>query len=112
MVADFETAINNDNVAVLQNADELAGYAVYYPLDGEMHLENVAVLPGYHGKGYGKALITYVEESAKASAMEAVSLYTNEAMSENLKLYPFLGYVEFKRCTEAGFKRVYFRKAL
>ena len=112
MVADFAEAVNNATVSVIESSGELVGYVVYYPVDSEMHLENVAVLPDYHGKGFGRALIVHVEESAKACAMNSVSLYTNEAMTENLQLYPSLGYSEYKRCTEAGFKRVFFNKLL
>lgn len=112
MVADFAEAVNNATVSVIESSGERVGYVVYYPVDSEMHLENVAVLPDYHGKGFGRALIAHVEESAKACAMNSVSLYTNEAMTENLQLYPSLGYSEYKRSTEAGFKRVFFNKLL
>lgn len=33
-------------------------------------------------------------------------LYTNEKMTENLSIYPKLGYVEVGRRTENGFNRV------
>ncbi len=41
-----------------------------------------------------------------------VSLYTNEAMVENLRLYPRLGFVETGRRVEDGYRRVFFRKSL
>lgn len=112
MVADFTEAVKNAVVSVVESSGELVGYVVYYPVAGEMHLENIAVLPDYHSQGFGRALIAHVEESAKACAMKSVWLYTNEAMTENLQLYPSLGYSEFKRCTESGFKRVFFKKLL
>jgi hypothetical protein len=37
-------------------------------------------------------------------------LYTNAAMSENLALYPRLGYREVDRRRDAGFDRVFFAK--
>ena len=37
---------------------------------------------------------------------------TNEKMTENLTLYPRLGYCEVARRTEDGFNRVYFQKTL
>ncbi len=37
---------------------------------------------------------------------------TNEKMSQNLSIYPHLGYVETGRRIEDGFNRVYFEKKL
>jgi hypothetical protein len=44
--------------------------------------------------------------------MNAVHLYTNEMMTDNLSIYPKLGYVQVALRTEHGFKRVYFEKSL
>jgi hypothetical protein len=33
-------------------------------------------------------------------------------MTENLALYPRLGYIEAERCTDNGFERVFFAKRL
>ena len=112
MVADFETSIYNGHAAVLLTENELAGYIIFYAVEEEMHLENVAVRPEHSGNGFGRALIHHVEAAASAAAMDAVNLYTNEAMTENLAMYVALGYTELKRCREAGFNRVYFRKSL
>jgi len=112
MVADFASAIRASHVSLVQSDGELAGYVVCYPVGSEMHLENIAVLPSFCGKGLGRALVLHVETQATTQAIDAVFLYTNEAMTENLSWYPSLGYQEYKRITEAGFKRVYFRKKL
>jgi len=42
----------------------------------------------------------------------AVHLYTNEKMTDNLSIYPRLGYVEVARRHEDGFDRVFFEKRL
>lgn len=96
------------NVAIYQS--RFVGYVVFYPQGDHIHLESVAVLPAYKGRGVGKQLIQHVEHFARASGYPAVELYTNEAMSENLAMYPRLGYIEVGRGREAGFNRVYFRK--
>lgn len=44
--------------------------------------------------------------------MQAVQLYTNEMMADNLLIYPRLGYANVGQRTEDGFKRVYFEKLL
>ena len=58
------------------------------------------------------ALIDFAERRARELGLPAVTLYTNEAMVENLRLYPRLGFVETERRVEDGYRRVFFRKAL
>lgn len=112
MNADFSLQISKQHmyIAVCQSA--FAGYVVFYPVDNTLHLENVAVLPSFCGRGIGKKLIAFVEEKAKESGKQSVELYTNEAMSENLSMYPRLGYTEIERKRQMGFNRVFFRKLI
>jgi len=75
-------------------------------------LESVAVLPAFQGRGIGRSLIAFAEEHARRLDLSAVELYTNERMTENLRLYPALGYEETGRATQAGFARVFFQKRI
>jgi GNAT superfamily N-acetyltransferase len=68
--------------------------------------------PRAAGCGVGKTLIGFCENAARQRGMNAVHLYTNEKMTDNLSIYPKLGYVEVARRTESGFNRVYFEKSL
>ena len=77
-----------------------------------IHLENVVVQAQHKGRRLGSKLIAFVEEQARKRGLAAVELYTNEKMSENLKMYPKLGYVETDRRTEDELNRVFFRKAV
>ena len=77
-----------------------------------MHLENVGVLPRFNGRGYGRRLIEHVEQAAIRNGLDAVELYTNEKMVENISMYPKLGYTEVDRRIDKGFSRVFFRKTL
>jgi hypothetical protein len=45
-------------------------------------------------------------------SLNALRLYTNAAMTENLSMYAHLGFVETHRVTEDGFNRVYMRLSL
>lgn len=110
MHADFASQIAQGHVHVALRYSSFAGYVVFYPQGDHYHLENVAVLPDQAGKGIGKRLFEYVEQTAKKAGLNAVELYTNEAMIENLQMYPRLGYVETKRKQKDGFNRVFFRK--
>jgi ribosomal protein S18 acetylase RimI-like enzyme len=113
MIADFAAQIAAGEVYVATD-DEGAfqGFVVFYPEDGHVMLENVAVLPRAAGRGVGKSLIAFCEDAARRHGLSAVHLYTNEKMTDNLSIYPRLGYVEVARRTENGFNRVYFEKSL
>lgn len=113
MVADFAAQIAAGKVYVAtDDREDFQGFIVFYAEEGHVHLENVAVLPRAAGRGVGKALIGFCEGSAQRCGLNAVHLYTNEKMIDNLSIYPKLGYAEVGRRTEGGFNRVYFEKSL
>lgn len=112
MVADFESHIEAGQVFVMLNENQLLGYAVCYVSDHTFQLDNIAIDPGSQSKGLGRKLIEYIHALAKKKGLEAVTLYTNEKMSENLDWYNKLGYTETGRRREDGFDRVYFRKQI
>ena len=112
MVADFAAQIDAGIVHVFDDADSVAGFIVFYPRGDSIHLENVAVAEHAQGRGIGRALIAFCEACAREDGFTAIELYTNARMTENLALYPRLGYRETARRTEDGFDRVYFEKSL
>ncbi|KAA2317118.1 GNAT family N-acetyltransferase [Pseudooceanicola sediminis] len=111
MVADFASQIAARHVHVATNSqDEVQGFIVFYAEGDHLLLENVAVFPSATGRGIGKDLVSFCEVSARRRGLGSVHLYTNEKMSDNLSIYPRLGYVEVDRRVEDGFHRVYFVK--
>lgn len=114
MVADFAAALASGDLFVAENeaADGIAGYVVFYPRADHVHLENVAVDPACQGLGIGRRLIEFAERRAIELGYRRIELYTNAKMTENLELYPVLGYRETDRRVEDGFDRVYFSKDL
>lgn len=113
MAADYAALIAVGDVSVATEADGgFLGFIVFRAAGRDLLLENVAVLPGAAGRGIGKALIAHCEQAARAQGAAAVRLYTNAKMTENLALYPRLGYTETARRSEDGFERVYFEKRL
>ncbi len=113
MVADYATQIADGEVFVAMDAqDGFQGFIVFYAEEWHILLENVAVLPRAAGRGVGKTLIHFCENAARERGLGAVRLYTNEKMTENLSIYPKLGYAEVGRRIEDGFNRVYFEKTL
>ncbi|MBK4997096.1 GNAT family N-acetyltransferase [Pseudomonas sp. S37] len=113
MSADYAWQIAQGMVYVAtDDQSNFQGFIVFHAEQGHMLLENVAVLPSAAGRGVGKALIAFCENAAQQRGIGAVQLYTNEKMTENLSIYPRLGYVQVGQRTEEGFKRVYFEKTV
>jgi ribosomal protein S18 acetylase RimI-like enzyme len=110
--ADYAALVAAGEVWVADHDGRPVGVLVIRPVGSELLLENVAVAPHAQGRGLGRSLIRFAEQRARATGLAAVVLYTNELMTENLRLYPALGYAETGRRSEHGFRRVFFRRGL
>ncbi len=112
MTADYGAAIARGEVTVLAAAGTLAGVLVLIPDDTALMIENVAVAPSFQGRGHGRTLLAFAEQTARAQGYARLRLYTNAAMTENIALYARGGFAETQRATEHGLHRVYMEKAL
>jgi len=112
MTADYEALIGAGEVWLARAGERVAGVLVLRPRPPALLLENIAVAPDRQGEGLGRALMAFAEDRARAEGLAEVVLYTNEHMTENLRFYPALGYVETGRARQDGFARVFFRKAV
>jgi ribosomal protein S18 acetylase RimI-like enzyme len=110
--ADYRALVDAGEVWVGVSDGQVVGLVVIRPAGDVLELENVAVEPARQGRGYGRALISFAERRARALGRSQVTLYTNEAMVENLRLYTRLGFIETGRRVEDGYRRVFFRKSL
>ncbi len=59
-----------------------------------------------------RQLVDWVERQAQAAGHRELRLYTNARMTENLRLYPRLGWVQTGRRIEDGLDRVFFHKTV
>lgn len=113
MTADFKSQIEQGIIHITTNeSNEVDGFIVFYPINNYMFLENIAVRSSATGKGIGQNLMQLCENEAKKLGLTAIQLYTNEKMTDNLSIYPHLGYRETELRKEDGFNRVYFEKIL
>jgi ribosomal protein S18 acetylase RimI-like enzyme len=110
--ADYEALVGAGDTWVGVSDRRLVGVLVIREEDGALQIENIAVHPEYQSRGFGRALIEFAESRARELGLPNVTLYTNEAMVENLRLYPRFAFVETGRRVEDGYRRVYFRKRL
>jgi ribosomal protein S18 acetylase RimI-like enzyme len=108
---DYERRVRDGQVFVAE-ADAVIGLIVLIAAGDRLLIENVAVDPDHQHRGAGRALLLHAEGHARALGISELRLYTNAAMTENLHLYPRLGYVETGRRAENGFQRVYFAKPI
>jgi ribosomal protein S18 acetylase RimI-like enzyme len=58
----------------------------------------------------GGRLLALAERCARDRGLPEARLYTNEAMTENLRWYRRHGYQETHRAEQDGYRRVFFRK--
>jgi ribosomal protein S18 acetylase RimI-like enzyme len=112
MGADFDALIAAGEVWVAVDHDRVVGVLVVRLGDTALLLESVAVDPANQGRGIGRSLIDHAQRVARDAGLGAVELYTNAHMTENLRLYPSLGFDLVDRRREDGFDRVYFSKSL
>lgn len=109
MVADYAADVRAGRIVVLEVERSVIGYLVAWPHDDAYFIENLGIDPNLQGKGWGRCLIDHAATEAEALGLGALRLYTNAAMTENLRMYAHLGFVETHRITEDGFNRVYMR---
>jgi GNAT superfamily N-acetyltransferase len=107
---DYASHIRNHTAWVADSGAAVVGLIVLLPADDHLLLDNVAVDPARHGCGVGRALMVFAEQEARRRGYTELRLYTHEKMTENLAMYPALGWQETGRGEQAGYQRVFFRK--
>jgi len=112
MTEDYKEVIRDFQVTVVENGDHMVAVLVLARADEGFLLENIAVVPEHRGKGLGKWLMELAELEARRQGFDSIYLYTHERMTENQEIYRHLGYIEYARRTESGFRRIYMRKEL
>jgi len=112
MLLDFPAVIAENKVWVAYIAGKVAGVLIQYETESGFYIDTVAVLPEWHGKGVGRALLVFAEEEALRRGYRSLYLCTNVKMTENQVLYPKIGYVEYERKIDQGYNRIFYRKQL
>ncbi len=112
MVDDYAARIADGAAYVLERDGAICGALVLLNFPGYMLLDNVAIDPACQGMGLGRILIAFAEGEALRRGYSEIRLYTHETMTENIAMYPRLGYEESHRVTEKGYARVYMRKQI
>ena len=112
MLDDYAARVAEGAAWVLEADGGVAGLLVLLPEADHILLDNVAVDPQFAGRGIGRALIEFAEAETRRRGFAEIRLYTHETMTENIAMYPRLGYEETHRAEQAGYQRVFMRKKL
>jgi GNAT superfamily N-acetyltransferase len=92
MGADYEAAVRDHRFDLLYVDDVLAALIETIEEDDQLLIENVAVAPGFQGRGLGRRLMARAEQVAADLGRGRIRLYTNQRFEENVRLYMRLGY--------------------
>src|SRR6185369_12956128 len=87
MTADYDRAVREHVVFVLEEEGRLLGVLEIIPGDDHLLIENVAVAPTAQGRGIGQRLMAHAETLARARPVDELRLYTNERFEANIRLY-------------------------
>ena len=77
-----------------------------------LEIDILAIAPSHQGRGLGAAFVAHAETLARAKGLAALTLHTNARMEAAQRLYLRAGFALVERRQDAGFDRVFFRKAL
>lgn len=112
MLDDYGARAASGEAFVADCAGAVGGLLVLVDEGDSLQVENVAVAPARQGQGIGRALLAFAEAEAVRCGHRRLTLYTNEKMTENLAMYPALGWRETGRYEQDGFARVFFEKSV
>lgn len=112
MLDDYAAHAREGHAWVLEREGAILGVLVLLPEADHLLLDNIAVSPAHHGQGLGRLLLGFAEAEARRQGYGELRLYTNAAMHENVAMYAHLGWIEYARGEQAGYRRVFMRKPL
>jgi GNAT superfamily N-acetyltransferase len=92
MTSDYEEALRKHRFDLLYADGRLVALIETIREVDHLLIENVAVLPSFQGRGFGRRLIARAEQLAAEAGFDKVKLYTNRRFEENIRLYQRLGY--------------------
>ncbi|AHG65401.1 GNAT family N-acetyltransferase [Advenella mimigardefordensis] len=112
MTDDYAQHVEKQTIWVLDSPNGVAGLMVLRTDADFVLVSNVAVSKAHQGKGFGKRLLDFADTFTTQKGKCELRLYTNELMHENLAIYSKLGWEEYARAEQDGFRRVFMRKTL
>lgn len=94
---DYQPRIERGEVWILEIEGEPTGIAVLEENPEYLMIYSIAVTPDSQRKGYGIALLDFVDKRTIELGLHEVRLYTNEQMERNLTIYRRHGFIEMRK---------------
>lgn len=110
MTDDYHVVLRDHEVWVVDGPETIDAVLVLMPDSDALFIDNVAVDPAHQRTGIGKFLLAFAENEARRRGLTALTLVTNEHMTENIAGYTRLGFVETERDLRRGSHTVHMRK--
>ena len=92
MTADYDRAVREHQIDVLYDSRDMVALIEVVERADDLFIESVAVAPDWQGAGLGRRLLRHAEEKARAAKRNRLSLQTNEAFGDNIRLYEAAGF--------------------
>jgi GNAT superfamily N-acetyltransferase len=92
MTADYDRAVREHMIDLLFIDAELAALIETVSRADYLLIENVAVLPAFQGRGYGRVLLEHADPLATSLGLPELRLYTNKQFATNIAIYRRRGY--------------------
>lgn len=90
-------AIARGDVYVALYGGEIVGVAATERRDGGLYIDRLGAVPTRQGRGVGSFLLDRLEEIARSSGLDALSLETAEMAEGNIRLYRRFGFEIVRR---------------
>jgi len=102
----YEQELQNDQSFIFvarQDGSPIVGYCSYWIILDEIHVNNIAVRPGWRRHGIGRALMEHLLADGRARHCRAATLEVRRSNTAALRLYEAGGFVQ------RGVRRGYYR---
>ena len=92
MTFDYDLAVLTHQIQLAVLGSDIAGLIELVEMPDYVLIENLAVSPGFQGKGIGASLLQKGEHIAAAGHRQTIRLYTNSMFTQNIRFYTSKGY--------------------
>lgn len=89
---DYAKMVERHIIDLHHSGEDLVALVEMEPTQAHLTIVNVAVAPGWQGRGIGRALMAHAEAVAREHGLAKTWLFTNKLMDSNQSLYARLGY--------------------
>jgi N-acetylglutamate synthase-like GNAT family acetyltransferase len=113
MSANYEQAVANHVVDLLEDGSGLIALVEMIPHNDHLFVENLAVAETHQRQGFGSAMLLHAEKIAGELGLAEIQLATNQAFVSNTEFYIKRGYHLYDSQTMAvGGTALRFRKSV